>query len=415
MFKKNESRYYQKARLTIRKLKRLIEFLIYGAFDTSVFLLTRHTKNNLQQAAIVQLELLGDYFIWLPYGKALADHLQNQNNHVILVGNRVWSKVAERHFPGCDIYGIDRHRFVRDWRYRAKTLRMLHRLGICKTYNPSYPRDGIIEDAVVRALGAPAYGFDAVFVDRPGIDRLWSRRYYSHLVKASPNCHQTVQHNTFLQATGIRPMTADTIALGITRKKQSIAPYYVIAPSANRADKIWPVVRFAAIARRLATLCPSWRCVVIGTTRERPLANQLVRALDGNAENLAGQTSVVELTDLISSARLVLGNDSAAAHIAAACGVPSVAVTGGGHYGQFFPYPADTRGGLLPPVTAAHPMDCFGCDWICRYRTGSGRCFPCIEAITENQVWSAVQRALDTARGSPASIDGPQLSIDSDQ
>lgn len=86
--------------------------------------------------------------------------------------------------------------------------------------------------------------------------------------------------------------------------------YAVIHPFSGSARKNWPLSRFRAVAERLS-MPVSW-CA-------------------GPEEALDGATRFADLGDLmqwLGGARVFLGNDSGIAHVAAACGVPVVAVFG---------------------------------------------------------------------------------------
>ena len=383
-------------RLLWRKTKRLIEFFAFGLFDTLTLWRCKR-RSGANAVAVVHLELLGDYVLWLPYGQALARHLFQNNRRVILVLNAAVLPLAQRHFPDCELIGIDRATFLHNFSYRAQRLGQLRQLGVEVTYHDSYPRDAIIEDACVRALGAPAWGFDAVFADRPELDRWWHRRLYTHLLPAMPGVHQSVRHCAFLQALGIeseaiRPM-AD-FAAGLDAP--SDGPYFVVAPGASRGSRAWPVASFAEVAGRTLSVRPDWLCVVVGTQAESHLGETIARTCGERVVNVTGKTGLLDLVAAVAHARLVIGNDSAICHVAAACDIPSVVALGGGHYGRCFPYePKEARVGRLPTVANA-TMDCFGCDWICQYQAESDNPYPCITAVSAESVWAKVANILAT-------------------
>ncbi len=66
----------------------------------------------------------------------------------------------------------------------------------------------------------------------------------------------------------------------------------------------------------------------------------------------------------VAHARAIVTVDSAAAHLATALDKPAVIVAGGGHHGWFVPWGTGVRQRWL-----VHPLDCFGCNWHCRYPT----------------------------------------------
>src|SRR5262249_35483629 len=121
--------------------------------------------------------------------------------------------------------------------------------------------------------------------------------------------------------------------------------------------------------------------------------------------NRIGRTSLFELAALIARARLVVSNDTASAHLGAAVGTPVVCVLGGGHFGRFFPYPDAFRAPGALPLPVWQPMDCYGCDWDCIYPVARGMPRPCIEGVSIDAVWKAIERrigALDQESGRQA-------------
>lgn len=93
------------------------------------------------------------------------------------------------------------------------------------------------------------------------------------------------------------------------------------------AAKRWPAERFAATARQIAeqTGC-HW--MLFGAAGDTAVAAEVETSLGGHCENLAGKTSLEELVHALRRCRLLLTNDTGAMHLAAALGVPVVAVFG---------------------------------------------------------------------------------------
>lgn len=68
-----------------------------------------------------------------------------------------------------------------------------------------------------------------------------------------------------------------------------------------------------------------------GSLEEKSICNEIIEILRSvPVLNLAGKTSLVELVEVIRGAKMLVGNDSSAIHIAAATGTPSVCIHGGG-------------------------------------------------------------------------------------
>jgi ADP-heptose:LPS heptosyltransferase len=99
-------------------------------------------------------------------------------------------------------------------------------------------------------------------------------------------------------------------------------PYVCLHPGAARPDNRWPARRFAALADRLAG--NGHRVVLTGTAGERDLVAQVAEAMSTPPIDATGRTGVGTLAALFAAARLVVSNDTGAAHVAAAVRVPSV-------------------------------------------------------------------------------------------
>ncbi len=103
--------------------------------------------------------------------------------------------------------------------------------------------------------------------------------------------------------------------------------YIVVFPGSGWPGKCWPAERFAETIR---IVCKdlNMQAVVAGAPSERALCEQVVAASGEHAINFAGHLSVADSAALIGSAKLLLGNDSAPVHFAAAMNVPSVSLWG---------------------------------------------------------------------------------------
>jgi len=91
--------------------------------------------------------------------------------------------------------------------------------------------------------------------------------------------------------------------------------------------KRWLPERFAEAARQIAAGLDA-RVLVFGASAERDLCESVACAVGPAAINLAGQTTLKQFIDLASACTLMLVNDSGAMHIAAAVGIPAVAIFG---------------------------------------------------------------------------------------
>ena len=91
-------------------------------------------------------------------------------------------------------------------------------------------------------------------------------------------------------------------------------------------SKCWPLEHYAALAKRLSE--EGHQVWIFGSQKDRPAGETIVAGDGYGVHNLCGQTSLVEAIDLIAACDAVVSNDSGLMHVAAAVGVPLVAIYG---------------------------------------------------------------------------------------
>jgi heptosyltransferase-2 len=90
--------------------------------------------------------------------------------------------------------------------------------------------------------------------------------------------------------------------------------------------KRWPADRFAALAAQISQkISAKW--LIFGGKNDGQIANEIEKRVP-TAINLAGKTTLRELCALLSRCRLLVTNDTGPMHVAAALGVPVVAIFG---------------------------------------------------------------------------------------
>jgi heptosyltransferase-2 len=98
--------------------------------------------------------------------------------------------------------------------------------------------------------------------------------------------------------------------------------YVVMAPGAEYGPaKRWP--HFGALAQRIAQ-----PVVLLGSGKEAALCEAIAAQAPQRTRNLAGKTTLLEAFALIAGAGSMVSNDSGLMHVAAAFGVPQVALFG---------------------------------------------------------------------------------------
>jgi heptosyltransferase-2 len=164
--------------------------------------------------------------------------------------------------------------------------------------------------------------------------------------------------------------------------------YYVLAPGAEYGPaKRWPAIHFAELARVLER-----PAVLLGSGKEADLCQEIAgTAGHGNCLNLAGKTSLLQAFALISAAKAVISNDSGLMHVAAAFGVPQVAVFGSSS--ALHTPPLNDKAQVLwlkQDESYQPPLDCSPC-FQRECPLGHTRC---LYDVTPERVLATVKRAV---------------------
>lgn len=156
--------------------------------------------------------------------------------------------------------------------------------------------------------------------------------------------------------------TGDVILQSLSLQRQG---YYVFAPGAEYGPaKRWPADHFAALASQLHL-----PVVLLGSVKEAALCAEIASA--ANAErpdheraclDWSGRTSLDQALAVIAGAKAMVSNDSGLMHVAAAFGVPQVALFGSSsplHTPPLSPHAQVIW--LKTEPTYAPPLDCAPC------------------------------------------------------
>lgn len=196
----------------------------------------------------------------------------------------------------------------------------------------------------------------------------------------------------FYPAGDDRQALAKVLAAALGGKGAASAPLAILHPAGGvnpgmtMLAKRWPPDRYAALGDRLAER--GLTVVLTGTEAEAPLCVEIAVQMRRWPLILAGQLTLGQFGALCQQARLFVGGDTGATHLAAACGCPTVAIFGPSDPARYAPFAPAERALVLwrqvplpPGGVGGAPLDRF--DW------GQG--------VTVDEAWQACQRMLAAA------------------
>jgi len=163
--------------------------------------------------------------------------------------------------------------------------------------------------------------------------------------------------------------------------------FFICNPAgiANITIKQWPEERFADIIVWIEKEY-AHRTLVTGHEKEKGIIERVLNIAREKGATPVGwlgkDGEIPILAALTQKATLFFGNDTGPMHIAAALGVPTLGIFGGGNWPRFLPVGPNSIG-------IAGDLPCFGCNWNCIFGDA-----PCVKLVNANDVQIAIKLVL---------------------
>ncbi len=182
------------------------------------------------------------------------------------------------------------------------------------------------------------------------------------------------------------PRVDEAALLGRFAWIQSARPYVVIHPTSRWAYKEWLPERWAAVSDHLADL--GYQVILSGgpETREAETVALIQSLAKAQPLSIAGQVSLQEFGYILGCARMFLGIDTLAMHLAAAMRTPTVALFGPSVISAWTPW--GNRAEVVSGACACNPSNYAKC--------APGHT-PCMTAISVSSVMEAAGRISGAA------------------
>jgi ADP-heptose:LPS heptosyltransferase len=354
----------------------------------------KNPKND--SILLVKVDALGDLIIWLNSAKKIRDYYKSKK--IILVISSSNFELVKNLNYWDEIISISIKKFNRNILYRLKILNQIRYLNIKIAIQPTYSRSIMLGDSIIRWTKAlNSIGYDG---DNSNIHKLHKRisdNWYTKLITSNASDITEFEKNkSFINQLLNINSELELSVLDQNHKDKCIEKYCIVFPGASWQGKIWEVNKFIETIKYINNKY-HLKIVLCGGYDDVGIGNNIVSAVNFNINNLIGKTSITDLTQLLPEAEFVLGNDSAGIHLAAALGVKSICVLGGGHFGRFMPYPKNVSRNA--PVPVYKNMSCYNCNWNCKYNRDKGEPLKCISSIHISDVTVEIDKLYETSVG----------------
>jgi ADP-heptose:LPS heptosyltransferase len=166
-------------------------------------------------------------------------------------------------------------------------------------------------------------------------------------------------------------------------------PLVAIAPMSNSSIRDWPLSSYRRLVQMMLDRLDC-RIVLLGSKDQRPPLEEIVVSVkdDVRVQNVAGLQTWSEVSSFVPSVDLVICNNSGIAHLAAASGVPTLAIYSGSHdFVEWGP-----RGPAVAVISTAPPCAPCALDKLsaCQHQ------HVCMTAITPEAIFEQARLMLES-------------------
>lgn len=271
---------------------------------------------------LIKTSSLGDVVHNLPVAGDI--HRRYPDAHIDWAVEEAYAPLVAMHASVAEVIPVA----IRRWRARPlgaatwSEIGALRRLFGEQQYDAVIDTQGLIKSAVLaRAAHGRRHGFDAKSAREGFAARLYDVRHH-----VARNLHAVVRNRLLVASAlgfrvdtavdyGIRPDTANIVA--------EHGRYAVLLHATSRADKLWPIERWIGLGRALQGR--GIHCVLPwGSDEERRRSEAIADAL--GSTRVPALAPLAEVATLLAGAVVVIGVDTGLTHLAAALGVPVIAL-----------------------------------------------------------------------------------------
>ena len=351
-------------------------------------------KHSKKKVVLVQLDVIGDFVLFsetLPWYRVLYP---SDRYEIEIIGHPSWKGLllawkSSKDSRLSEAFDSIRDFSPKDLSYRSplKRLAILFELASVEAdivLNPNVARTIQMDTIVHYIQSQEKIGFEGEAFE--GRSHFHSRTY-TKIFTNPKKSHELDIYRRFLLLLGGEDLKGPpnmNLVLSCEGSRNNVV---VVSPYTSHHLKDWEPEKFDQLLVELFEKSPS-QIFITGSSEQRArIEKDFTRSLKMmNVKNLAGEIRLEEMPDILASSKLVISNDSMAAHMSIATRTPLVVLLSGLHFGRFFPYRETSLDCRVIHVN----WDCFCCDWKCTKTISENGPVPCISAITIDQVKESI-------------------------
>jgi ADP-heptose:LPS heptosyltransferase len=318
----------------------------------------KRVKTEDNTLVIIKNDFIGDYILFRNFLPYIKQSQKYKNFKIILIGNITWKNVAEtldaEYYD--EMIWISFDKLFKDLGYRSRTIKSILSRGFSTLFYPVYSGDPYTELFFISKIQAQ----EKIKFSPSSLETLTTIEPFNVLIHTShPDLFEIYRYKEMFELFLDTPITNFEwrTLFSPSHSYQSVPekPYVVFFPGSSAYLKRWHTSNFAQVANYLIHQY-NFTVVLAGSKKDNKHANAIIAGVDVSVQkqliDLTGKTSLLDLANLIKHSELLVTNDSASIHMAAALDKEAICVFMGENYGRFAPYPKEiyAKGKFICPA-----------------------------------------------------------------
>lgn len=316
--------------------------------------LERISTAGKKRVIMLKADVIGDYVIARNIMNYYVQHPKNKDTEFYLVANSKLRTLIDPLDKGIykDVIYFDTavaKKFKSLFRFYAQLKKLKSSTVLFPVYSPTHQMD----ELVMSTGAAEKIGMKGDTGNKPKGEKPKSEIRYTSLIDVEgPGLnHEFSKVKLFFEHRLGEPIPVRKPSLPRSPAGAAFRRI-LVCPGSAGAYKMWSLENYAALISRIAEAHPAYRIDVFCGPAEEALGEELQK-LTSRFNDILNIQDISLLCTEIEKCSLLISNDSAPVHIAAALDVPSLCIFNGSRYGRFVPYPAEIAASsfsIVPPL-----------------------------------------------------------------
>jgi len=303
-----------------------------------VFIKPFFYKSN-RKILIIKNDSIGDFVIFNAFVNEIKQSTKFKNYQVDLLTSQRLTPIAKEinGHSYTNFFSIDDETFESFEKFltffkaikREKYEYVLH-----PTYSPDWKSQRLVKYVKAKSK----IGFDCSLTNISiGYKKKYDK-YYTTLLKTKSEYYHEFERNVeFFEQVLNEEVKLKSPSINVD-SNLPIQNVILICLGAQHTSRIWSLQNFSTLIMRLNNCYSETKFVVVVGPGEDKLYSEIQKKCTIKIEQFK-ISNITSLCQLILSSKLVVCNDSSAAHISIACKKANVCISNGNHYNRFIPYP----------------------------------------------------------------------------